>query len=1024
MESPRFVLGLSFFTLSRKRSNPQSHDSNPYIYAVNRFVIIFIFFSTVTVGQNQANWWFFGENAGINFDAGIAVPTDVGALSTIEGCSSISDACGQLLFYSDGSQVWNRNHQVMPNGAGLLGDPSSTQSSIIVPLPDSSTLYYLFTAPVAFPINDRGVNYSIIDITMDGGLGDVVATNKNVNILGNAAEKLSVAVADNNRDIWIIVYGESNLGSRIFDQFYAFKLTSTGLDLSQTVTSLSPSTRIERDGRGYMKVSPDGTKLAMMTQGINTLNNPLEVGRGAFVFDFNNATGAVTNPIRLTYRDLYHAYGTEFSIDSNLLYVDLNEVPNGTSPAERLLVQYDLRNSDFQNNPVTIFEGDFSDPSDDTYRGALQLASNNKIYYTRDETRWLSVIDNPDGVGAAANFIYDGVEVAPGTLVQEGLPPFFNAFFNPAFNFVEGCAMNPSLFIIDPIGFCPDSSVVWDFGDPASGSNNTSTLPDPEHNYDTPGLYTVTAAITTPLDTYLSTENIRIVAQPSIQNLSDLFACDSDGNGVESIDFTSTLTSALGAQSLSTYNIQVFDNALDAENLNNPLPNQIDTGGGEFFVTISAVQSLGCKVTAAFDVFVNDEPDLETVADIIQCDINNDGVEVFDLTSAGNEALGLLDPAAFEITYYTNRNDALDLDNDINPIYGNVSTRDNIFIRIQVLGNASCFSIAQVIVGVDTQPEITASLGIMTCDDENRDNTEQFDLLSLENQILGMQTGSFNIRFYGTEEDALLDNDPLPTSIDNESMIQIVYVRLENADNPSCVDVAPIELEVLERPTVQIDGPAFKCIDDTVTLVATAGFEAYLWNTGATTSTIETMQEGTYEVTVTDTQGCTDTTSFELNNYASTTIVALQIEQFTIRNNCITVEVTGSGPFEYSLDNFIYQTSPTFTGLRPGNYEVFVRDLNGCDLVSREAAIIYGPQFFTPNDDGFNDRWQVIAIENEPDAKIFIFDRYGKLLKQLDPLSAGWDGTYLGNPLPSTDYWYLVELIDGVNFRGHFSLKR
>ncbi|MDP5101910.1 MAG: T9SS type B sorting domain-containing protein, partial [Nonlabens sp.] len=226
------------------------------------------------------------------------------------------------------------------------------------------------------------------------------------------------------------------------------------------------------------------------------------------------------------------------------------------------------------------------------------------------------------------------------------------------------------------------------------------------------------------------------------------------------------------------------------------------------------------------------------------------------------------------------------------------------------------------------------------------------------------------------------------------------------------------------KPTVTLPADFIKCAQEEVTIHATTGFESYLWNTQETTSSINVTTAGTYTVTIIDSNGCTDSDSITITTYNPTQIIDIDVVQFTIRNNSITVTAVGSGPFEYSLDNFIYQESPVFENLLPGFYTVYVRDLNGCDLITAPATIIAARNFFTPNNDGFHDYWQVIAIETEPDAKIYIFDRFGKLLKQLDPLGPGWDGMYNGNPMPSTDYWFLVELSDGQSFDGHFTLKR
>ena len=134
--------------------------------------------------QNEAANWYFGQNAGIQFDdsGNLIGSIDGGQLSTLEGCTSISDTNGNLLFYTDGTLVYNRNHQLMPNGTGLFGDSSSTQSALVVPLPGSDTIYYIFTVDtfIGGPNPDNGFNYSMVDMTLDGGLGDI--TSKNINL--------------------------------------------------------------------------------------------------------------------------------------------------------------------------------------------------------------------------------------------------------------------------------------------------------------------------------------------------------------------------------------------------------------------------------------------------------------------------------------------------------------------------------------------------------------------------------------------------------------------------------------------------------------------------------------------------------------------------------------------------------------------------------------------------------------------------------------------------------------------------
>ena len=151
------------------------------------FLIAILFVPLLSTSQQQAAIWYFGDRAGLDFTTGVPIVLNDGALDTLEGCATISDAMGNLLFYTDGSTIWGSNHIPMPNGAGLLGDSSSSQSAIIVPAPDNVDIYYVFT--VTFQAYPEGANYSVVDMSLNGGLGDVVT--KNVALFAPAAEKLT-----------------------------------------------------------------------------------------------------------------------------------------------------------------------------------------------------------------------------------------------------------------------------------------------------------------------------------------------------------------------------------------------------------------------------------------------------------------------------------------------------------------------------------------------------------------------------------------------------------------------------------------------------------------------------------------------------------------------------------------------------------------------------------------------------------------------------------------------------------------
>ncbi|MDC3260665.1 T9SS type B sorting domain-containing protein, partial [Winogradskyella sp.] len=202
-----------------------------------------------------------------------------------------------------------------------------------------------------------------------------------------------------------------------------------------------------------------------------------------------------------------------------------------------------------------------------------------------------------------------------------------------------------------------------------------------------------------------------------------------------------------------------------------------------------------------------------------------------------------------------------------------------------------------------------------------------------------------------------------------------------------------------------------------------------------TSSSLIPVQGGTYEVTVIDTSTSTVTMC---QNFDSTEVIESGIpDTFTVEvtslafsgNNMIIVTATGNSTYEYSLDNGPWQLDTDFENVTGGQHTVYARDILGCGIISEMVTVIDYPKFFTPNGDGNNDTWNIRGINTQPAAVIYIYDRYGKLLKQLSPTSPGWDGTFNGNRMPSSDYWFTIEYFEPIanearTFTAHFSLKR
>jgi gliding motility-associated-like protein len=187
-------------------------------------------------------------------------------------------------------------------------------------------------------------------------------------------------------------------------------------------------------------------------------------------------------------------------------------------------------------------------------------------------------------------------------------------------------------------------------------------------------------------------------------------------------------------------------------------------------------------------------------------------------------------------------------------------------------------------------------------------------------------------------------------------------------------------------------------------------------------------EPGIYTVRVTNTDGCYKDRSVTVLGSNIAIIDTVEILDAS-QNNTITILISGDdGDYEYALDdiNGPYQVSNRFDNVTAGFHTVYVRDTNDCGISEKLISVIGFPKFFTPNDDTYNDFWQVYGVNEQfqPNTMIYIYDRHGKLIKELEPLSKGWDGTLNGYNLPASDYWFHVTLQDGRLFRGHFALKR
>jgi gliding motility-associated-like protein len=476
-----------------------------------KFLPLFILcaFTTSLTAQKEANIWYFGHHAGLDFNSGIPVPLTAGAMSTDEGCASIADADGALLFYTDGTYIWNKNHIQMPNGNGLLGHKSSTQSGVIIPKPGALNIYYVFT--VDFTANPGGITYSEVDMNLDGGLGDVTAV-KNVQLITPACEKITAVLHENKQDIWVIGHAWNSA------DYMAWLVSTTGVETNPVISTVGSlvgsSGNNSYNSIGYLKASAKGDRIAAAHwYGLNRVE----------VFDFDNTTGQLSNTIVLTSFTGSGCYGVEFAPSEPILYVT-ERTSNG------YLYQYNLLSDDATtiNNSRIILDSCITSSSDTCSWGALQLGPDGRMYVSKRNSAYLAVINNPDILGFGCDYVDDAVYLG-GRVSWIGLPSFIQSYFVLAnFSFEGFCPGNPTQFTLE-VADSELDSLKWNFGDPNSGADNFSTETDPLHIFTATGIFEVMLIVFGDGWSDTITQEITLVA-PDLDLGPDLLTCPEELN--------------------------------------------------------------------------------------------------------------------------------------------------------------------------------------------------------------------------------------------------------------------------------------------------------------------------------------------------------------------------------------------------------------------------------------------------------------------------------------------------------------
>jgi gliding motility-associated-like protein len=445
---------------------------------------------------------------------------------------------------------------------------------------------------------------------------------------------------------------------------------------------------------------------------------------------------------------------------------------------------------------------------------------------------------------------------------------------------------------------------------------------------------------------------------------------------------------------------------------------------------------------------------------IVQCGTDLLGVSTFNLTVKNNEISSNFANETF--TYYKTLAAANTADNSqpiTTPLAFVNTTPGTMHIWARIVNTNGCYRVSKITLKVSTTQINSATFhrNFDICDDSKPSDTDgfsEFDFHTVTSDIqniLPSPSSDYSIKYYETEANALSEINEVTTISNYRNTIinkQDIWVRIDSNLDNACFGLGPfITLNVNPLPKINLntDGSQDEIVCSnlpTFFVQLNAGIQdsppttnyTYVWSKDGAilpekkAYTLDVNAEGTYTVEVRNFSGCSRIRTLKVTASDMAYIQDIVIVDM-VDVNTVTVNVTGTGNYEYSLNDASgnFQDSNFFTNVPAGVHDVFIQDKNGCGVISKTIAVIGAPKFFTPNNDGYNDYWSVKGVTPTFNSKsiIYIFDRYGKLLKQWALSSSeSWDGTFSGAALPADDYWFTLKLEDGREAKGNFSLKR
>jgi gliding motility-associated-like protein len=907
-----------------------------------------------TVSQNDMKKWYFGVQAGLDFMTNPPTVLTNGVMTALEGCASVADAGGNLLFYTDGATIWNQAHVPMANGAGLLGNSASGQSALIVKRPGSATIYYVITQGSG----TGGLAYTTIDMSLAMGQGSVTVKNTTLVAPAQCTEKLTGTRHCNGVDFWIVTHDFNN------NNFRSYLITALGVNNVPVISAVGSPFTGAFGYQGWMKISQNGKKLGAA---MYVINGACEL------FNFDNSTGVVSNPLVLT--GGVDAYGCEFSPDGTKFY----------AAETSQIYQWNL----CAGAGAAIVASRVNIPAAAGY--ALQLATNGKIYLSRTGQQFAGVINNPNNIGLACNYVDMGQTLSPRSS-NVSIPNFISGYmkqhitpppFTYVYNNTTGCQTASFAASPNPSVYCPAAGysltgILWNFGDPASGALNSSTLTNPSHFFTTTGNYTVQQILYYSCgggsDTLIQPVSI---LGPSISVNSTAVSCSSLGSatlntsgGVGPFSYTWTPTaqtsSVASGLSPGNYTISIFDNGVNCAftstlNLSPPLP---ITG------TVVHTSSLSCNAATNGSAAVGNLSGGSGNQSYLWTNgINTQTTSVATGLGAGSYSLTTVDAltgCVFSQSFQITQPPAISV--NISASSASVCAGSSIILTASASGGSQGFSYSWVSGPQTVTYSASQATGgnyiysVTATDANNCSSTNTIAVSFANSPVLSLTSVSTcpqtagTLTVSGAVSYTWSNNSNGNTLTDNPAQTSVYSVTGAVAGCTAGVS-ANIVVLGLPSPSVNINNPV--CTGQTLAISGGGGV-GYIWSGPSgfssslqsfSISPVNNNHGGIYSLTVSSAFGCTAATSGTVVILPSPSLSAVgstvcqgQAIALTCNSSANSFNWTGPNAFNSTLQNPILSGSSTSLS---GSYTIVVSSISGCtsssvaDVTVTAMPIVY-----------------------------------------------------------------------------------